>query len=89
MLAYLSQGLGVPGNEGRQVGKCVGTGIQRGSVAAEVYLKNIRKWGKLQEAIRPTRGSPCVSTTASFHLSSSSTNLSNLVKLLIVSALTL
>ena len=38
-------------------------------------LKNIRKWGKLQEAVRPVCGCPCVNTSAYFHLSSSSTNM--------------
>ena len=43
----------------------------------------IRKWGKLQEAVRPIRGSPYVNTSAYFHLSSSSINLFNfLLKLL-------
>ena len=40
--------------------------------------KNVRKWLKLQEAIRPIRGSPYVNTSAYSHLSSSSIHLSNL-----------
>ena len=42
-------------------------------------LKNIRKWGKLQEAVRPVCGCPCVNTSAYFHLSSSSTNMFTLL----------
>ena len=52
--------------------------------------KNIKKWRKLWEAIRPIHGSPYVNTSAYFHQSSSSINLSNLLlKLPIVWALTI
>ena len=48
-----------------------------------VVHKNIRKRGKLQEAVKTIRGSPYVNTFAYFHVSSSSINLSNLLSKLL------